>query len=92
MRPPSRVGFNLLRESPRRVSNDGSTLNHNVPILMKPSTTNITRGAGNIAAGKTKEIAGKAINRPKLTAKGKLQQAGGRIQKAVGKAQRSQGD
>ena len=59
---------------------------------MKPSTTNLARGRGNIAVGKTKEIAGKVVNSPKLKTKGILQQAGGQIQKAVGKAQKSQGD
>jgi uncharacterized protein YjbJ (UPF0337 family) len=67
-----------------------STLNPT--FTMKPSTTNIARGDGNIVAGKTKEIAGKVVNSPELKAKGNLQHVGGQIQKAVGKAQKSQGD
>ena len=67
-----------------------STLNPT--ITMKPSTTNIAGGDGDIVAGKTKEIVGKVVNSPELKAKGNLQQAGGQIQKAVGKAQKSQGD
>ena len=59
---------------------------------MKPSTTNIARGDGNIVVGKTKKIAGKVVNSPKLKAKGNVQQAAGEIQKAVGKAQKTQGD
>jgi len=59
---------------------------------MKPSTTNIARGDGNIALGKTKEITGKVVNSPELKAKGAVQQLGGEIQKAVGKAQKAQGD
>ena len=59
---------------------------------MKPSTTNIARGDGNIAAGKTKEVAGKVVNSPKLQAKVAVQQCAGEFQKAVGKAQMSQGN
>ncbi|MDB6113475.1 MAG: hypothetical protein JWQ83_105 [Lacunisphaera sp.] len=59
---------------------------------MKPSTTNMARGAGNIAAGKTERAVGKAVNSPKMQAKGALREVGGDIQRAVGKDQKTQGD
>lgn len=54
---------------------------------MKASTTNQTRGAGNVAVGKTKQAAGKLVGNRKLQAKGIVQEAGGRIQRAVGDKQ-----
>jgi len=58
---------------------------------MKASTTNKTRGTGNVAAGKTKQVVGKVVGSRKLLAKGVAQEAGGRIQKAVGKKQAARG-
>jgi uncharacterized protein YjbJ (UPF0337 family) len=58
---------------------------------MKASTTNKTRGAGNVAAGKTKQVVGKVVRSPKLQAKGIAQEVGGRVQKAVGKNQDARG-
>jgi uncharacterized protein YjbJ (UPF0337 family) len=54
---------------------------------MKASSINKTRGAGNIAGGKTRQAAGKAVRSPRMQAKGIAQEAGGRVQRAVGKAQ-----
>ena len=59
---------------------------------MKASTSNMARGAGNIAGGKTREAVGKVVRSPKMEAKGAAQETGGRIQRAVGKAQRTQGE
>lgn len=58
---------------------------------MKPSTENIVRGNGNVAVGKVKEVAGKAVNSPELKAKGQVQQVAGEVQKAVGHEQKRQG-
>jgi uncharacterized protein YjbJ (UPF0337 family) len=58
---------------------------------MKASTTNMTRGAGNIAGGKTRQAAGKVVRSPRLRAKGVAQETGGRIQRAVGKSQKARG-
>lgn len=58
---------------------------------MKASTINKTRGAGNVAAGKTKQAVGKAVNSPKMEGKGVAQEVGGRIQRAVGKNQDARG-
>ena len=58
---------------------------------MKASTTNKTRGAGNVAAGKTKQAVGKVVRSPKLEGKGIAQETGGRIQRAVGKDQDARG-
>jgi uncharacterized protein YjbJ (UPF0337 family) len=88
---PRHAGFPSATKPSATVS-DRPSLKLKIPIPMKPSTTNIARGDGNIAVGKTKEIAGKVVNSPKLKAKGNVQQAAGQIQKAVGKAQKSQGD
>ena len=60
--------------------------------IMKASTTNQARGAGNVAAGKTRQAVGKVVRSPKLQAKGIVQEAGGRIQRAVGKRQEARGD
>jgi uncharacterized protein YjbJ (UPF0337 family) len=54
---------------------------------MKASTINKTRGAGNIAGGKTRQAVGKAIRSPKMHSKGVAQETGGRVQRAVGKYQ-----
>ncbi len=59
--------------------------------IMKASTSNIARGDGNIALGKTEHVIGKVVRSPKLQAKGALREVGGDIQKAVGKAQKSRG-
>lgn len=59
---------------------------------MKASTTNQTRGTGNVAAGKTKQVVGRAVGSRKLQAKGIAQEVGGRIQKAVGKKQDARGN
>jgi uncharacterized protein YjbJ (UPF0337 family) len=58
---------------------------------MKASTTNQTRGAGNVAAGKTKQVVGKVVRSRKLQAKGIAQEVGGRVQQAVGKEQAARG-
>jgi uncharacterized protein YjbJ (UPF0337 family) len=54
---------------------------------MKASTINKTRGAGNIAGGKARQAAGKAVRNPRMHAKGVAQETGGRVQRAVGKYQ-----
>jgi uncharacterized protein YjbJ (UPF0337 family) len=54
---------------------------------MKASTINKTRGAGNIAGGKTRQAVGKAVRSPRMHSKGVAQETGGRIQRAVGKYQ-----
>ncbi|HTL67524.1 MAG TPA: hypothetical protein VL200_07675 [Lacunisphaera sp.] len=59
---------------------------------MKASTINKTRGAGNIAGGKTRRAVGQAIRSPGMRAKGVAQEVGGRIQRAVGNRQRARGD
>jgi uncharacterized protein YjbJ (UPF0337 family) len=61
-------------------------------IIMKASTTNKARGAGNIAGGKTRQAAGKVTRNSSMRAKGVVQEAGGRIQRAVGKSQDRRGD
>jgi uncharacterized protein YjbJ (UPF0337 family) len=58
---------------------------------MKASTTNMTRGTANVAAGKTKQVVGKAVGNQTLRAKGAAQEAGGKIQRAVGKEQKNRG-
>jgi uncharacterized protein YjbJ (UPF0337 family) len=58
---------------------------------MKASTTTLTRGTGNVAVGKTKELAGKAVRSPTLRAKGTAQKVAGKIQRAVGKEQKARG-
>jgi uncharacterized protein YjbJ (UPF0337 family) len=58
---------------------------------MKASTSNKTRGTGNVAAGKTKQAVGKVVGNRKLQAKGVAQETGGRLQKAVGRNQTSRG-
>ena len=58
---------------------------------MKASTTNIARGNGNIAAGKTERAVGKVVGSDKLKVKGALREVGGNVQKAVGKDQKSRG-
>lgn len=59
---------------------------------MKASTINKTRGAGNIAGGKSRQAAGKVVRSPRLQAKGAAQEMGGRIQRAVGRRQDARGD
>jgi uncharacterized protein YjbJ (UPF0337 family) len=59
---------------------------------MKASTINKTRGAGNVAGGKTRQAVGKAVRSPTMQGKGIAQEAGGRIQRAVGKNQEARGD
>lgn len=59
---------------------------------MKASTENKSRGAANIAKGKVKEIAGKAVRSPKLELKGKAQKEVGKVQRAVGKRQDARGE
>ncbi|HWA28406.1 MAG TPA: hypothetical protein VG734_22340 [Lacunisphaera sp.] len=58
---------------------------------MKASTINRTRGAGNVAGGKTRQAVGRAVRSPRMQAKGVAQEVGGRIQRAVGKSQRRRG-
>ncbi|HEX2860289.1 MAG TPA: hypothetical protein VHN79_01560 [Lacunisphaera sp.] len=59
---------------------------------MKASTTNMARGAGNVAGGKTRQAVGKAVRSPEMHGKGVAQEVGGRIQHAVGKSQKDRGD
>ncbi len=59
---------------------------------MKASTVNKTRGAGNVAGGKTRQAVGKATNNRSMQAKGVAQEVGGRIQRAVGEKQDRRGD
>jgi uncharacterized protein YjbJ (UPF0337 family) len=58
---------------------------------MKASTINKSRGAGNVAGGKTRQAVGKTVRSPKMHAKGVAQEVGGRIQRAVGKNQDARG-
>jgi uncharacterized protein YjbJ (UPF0337 family) len=58
---------------------------------MKASTSNMARGAGNVAGGKTRQTVGKAVRSPRMQRKGVAQEVGGRIQRAVGKSQRARG-
>ena len=58
---------------------------------MKASTINKTRGAGNVAGGKTRQAVGKAVRSPRMQAKGVAQEVGGRVQRAVGKRQERRG-
>jgi len=55
---------------------------------MKPSTRNITKGAGREIKGKVKEAAGRITGNTRLTVKGRLQSAAGRVQRKMGEAQR----
>jgi uncharacterized protein YjbJ (UPF0337 family) len=59
---------------------------------MKASTINKTRGAGNVAGGKTRQAVGRAVRSPRMHGKGVAQEVGGRIQRAVGKHQERRGD
>lgn len=59
---------------------------------MKASTTNKTRGAGNVAGGKTRQAVGKAVRSPKMQGKGIVQEVSGRVQRAIGKHQEARGD
>lgn len=59
---------------------------------MKPSTTNMARGAGNVVGGKTRQAVGKVVRSPSMQGKGVAQEVGGRIQRAVGKSQKERGD
>ena len=59
---------------------------------MKASTTNKTRGAGNVAGGKTRQAVGRATRNRSMQAKGVAQEVGGRVQRAVGRRQESRGD
>lgn len=58
---------------------------------MKASTINKTRGAGNIAGGKTRQAVGKVVRSPAMRGKGIAQEVGGRVQRAVGKNQGRRG-
>lgn len=58
---------------------------------MKASTINKTRGAGNVAGGKTRQAVGKAVRSPRMRGKGVAQEVGGRIQRAVGRRQAARG-
>jgi uncharacterized protein YjbJ (UPF0337 family) len=59
---------------------------------MKASSKNLGRGTANVAKGKTKEVAGKAVGNPKLLLKGKAQKEVGKVQRTVGKRQKVRGE
>ena len=54
---------------------------------MKPSTKNITKGAGREIKGKVNEAAGDLTGKTRLKAKGKLQGAAGHAQRKFGEAE-----
>lgn len=54
---------------------------------MKPSTRNITKGAGREIKGTVKEAAGKLTGNRRLQAEGKLQSGAGRLQRKLGEAE-----
>src|SRR5689334_8283739 len=90
--PPSRgpdsTDETVRRRAGPKVAQSISTQNEN----MKASTINKTRGAGNIAGGKTRQAVGRAVRSPGMQGKGIAQEAGGRIQRAVGKSQSRRGN
>lgn len=59
---------------------------------MKASTRNTAAGAANIVKGDAKQVAGKALGKKLLQARGKAQEMVGKIQKEAGKQQRREGN
>ena len=59
---------------------------------MKASTRNKAAGNANIVKGDAKQLAGKALGKKLLQAKGRAQEIAGKIQKEVGRRQKAQGD
>ncbi|MCX6951062.1 MAG: CsbD family protein [Verrucomicrobia bacterium] len=59
---------------------------------MKASTRNQAAGTANIVKGEIKQVAGKALGKKLLAAKGRAQELVGRIQKDVGKRQKRAGN
>ena len=59
---------------------------------MKASTRNNAAGNVNIVKGGAKKIAGRALGKNLLAARGRAQQLAGRIQKAIGKSQKRDGN
>ena len=55
---------------------------------MKPSTRNITKGAGRELKGGLKEVAGKVTRNTRLKVTGKIQKTVGRAQRKLGQAER----
>ncbi len=58
---------------------------------MKASTRNRAAGTINIVKGDTKQIAGKALGKRLLQARGRAQELVGKIQKEVGRRQKLEG-
>jgi uncharacterized protein YjbJ (UPF0337 family) len=59
---------------------------------MKASTRNRAAGAVNIVKGDTKQLAGRALGKRLLQAKGRAQEIVGQIQKEVGRRQKLEGN
>jgi len=59
---------------------------------MKTSTRNRAAGTANIVKGDAKQLAGKALGKKLLQAKGRAQEIAGKIQKEVGRRQKSEGN
>ena len=59
---------------------------------MKASTRNKATGTANIVKGDAKQLAGKALGKKLLQAKGRAQEIAGKIQKEVGRRQKSEGN
>jgi uncharacterized protein YjbJ (UPF0337 family) len=63
-----------------------------IPIaVMKASTRNRAAGNANIAKGRAKKVAGKALGKNRLRARGQVQEVAGKIQKEVGRGQKRDG-
>ena len=58
---------------------------------MKASTTNKLNGSANIVKGEAKQLAGKALGKPSLQARGRGQEIVGKVQVEVGKRQKAKG-
>jgi uncharacterized protein YjbJ (UPF0337 family) len=58
---------------------------------MKASTSNKLNGGANIAKGNAKQVAGKALGKPLLQARGRGQEIAGKVQVEVGKRQKAKG-
>jgi uncharacterized protein YjbJ (UPF0337 family) len=59
---------------------------------MKASTTNKVNGGANIVKGEAKQLAGKALGKPALQARGRGQEAVGKVQVTVGQRQKAKGN
>lgn len=58
---------------------------------MKASISNKLNGSANIVSGDAKQLAGKALGKPLLEARGRGQEIVGKIQVEVGKRQTAKG-